>query len=222
MSHETFAELSWKRDPFRLSTYKVPAGFRAYENLLGSEYLAIVEDIEALQAIRESTDIDHHDAIAIMHLDNHQASIESRIFSLGEDPLRFVNPVLYCCLLASYICTYVLFMEVWNASTIPLHLSSSLLEKLQEARASGYLVDYWDLFTWLICVGGTFAGLGQTQSNFAVLLNGHFEFEASMIVKAEIQQLLQNFIWSDQVFGQHWAVFWAQYEAISALGRIEQ
>ena len=220
LNHETFAELSWKRDPFRRSFFKVPAGFKALEPILGSEFLAIVEDINALQAIRNTTDVDHGDAIAIMHLDNHQASIESRLFNLGEDPMRFVNPTLYCCLLASYICTYALFTEIWSASTIPLHLASYLLEKVQALQTDGHMVEYWDLFTWLICVGGTFSGSGREQEQFALLLDQHFRFELTPPTIADTQNLLQRFIWSDKMFGNRWATFWTRKEALSALGEI--
>ena len=222
LSHETFAELSWKRDPFRRSIFKATVGFKAYETMLGSEFPAIVEDINELKAFRDATDVDHGDAIAIMHLDNHQASIESRLFNLGEDPMRFVNPTLYCCLLASYICTYALFMEIWSASTIPLHLASYLLEKVQALQMDGHMSECWDLFTWLICVGGTFSGSGREQEQYVLLLNQHFEFELTPPTIADTQNLLERFIWSNKTFGKRWAIFWARKEALSALGSIGQ
>ena len=221
-SHETFAELSWKRDPFRRSSFKAPRGFEACETILGAEFLAIVEDINALQTLRDAMDVDQNDAIAIMHLDNHQASIESRLYILGEDPMRFVNPTLYCCILASHICTYTLFMEIWSASTIPLRLSSYLLENIQSLRTDGHMIEYWDLFTWLICVGGIFAESGRKQDEFALLLNQHLEFELTPPTAPDTQNVLKNFVWSDKSFGKRWTVFWARKEALTALGRIEE
>lgn len=111
LSHETFAEFSWKRDSLCTSLFHTPVGFSVHAHLLGSDFHAIAALMNAFQTIQDHFEIDLGDTISIMHLDSHQASIESRLYNLGSGSTRFVNPILYCCLLASYLCTYMLFTE---------------------------------------------------------------------------------------------------------------
>ena len=214
MDHDTFMELAWKRDPVVPSIFQVPSGFITSIDPLGDEFLSIVQDIRALQTIRDDTDIDGRDAVTIMHFDNHQASIESRLYNLGHDPLRFENPVLYCCILSAHVCTYMLFTEIWDASVIPLFLAYYLLEQLEYAHMEGHMLEHWDLFVWIICVGGTFVDPGGKQTEYAVLLKRQMRLKPSGFTERDLQMLLQSFIWSEKTFGKRWTRFLAQCEDV--------
>ncbi|KAL9075795.1 MAG: hypothetical protein Q9157_003896 [Trypethelium eluteriae] len=212
MSHEFFAELSWTRDPLCLSIAQIPEGFGTSEDVLGNTFLSIVQDIRALQVIRDTTDVDQRDAVTIMHLDNHQASIESRLYNLGKDPMRFQNPTLYCCILTAHICTYMLFTEVWGASWVPLYLASWLLEQLQTTGMKELMNEHRDLFLWVICVGGTFVDPGDKQAMYGQLLSNQLKLGASISTESDLQELLQKFIWSNKTFGKRWRGFLSESE----------
>ena len=213
--HETFAELTWRRDPFQQSAYYAPLGFQAHAAVLGDEFLSIIEDIKALQVARDSIDVDHRDAITIMHLNNQQASIESRLYESGRDPVRFTNPVLYNCNLASYLCTYMLFNEVWDAGFIPQFFSSYLLERLQYPEMDIAFAERWDLFVWIICVVGTCTRSAEEQTEYAIILKGHTEAYAPELSEAGVLQLLRGFVWSVKISRQRWGVFWERVERFS-------
>ncbi|KAI9689920.1 MAG: hypothetical protein M1822_009802 [Bathelium mastoideum] len=214
IDHETFVELIWRRDPLLLPIFQVPEGFVRSADLLGSEFLSIVRDIRALQAIRDATDVDYYDSVTIMRLDNHQASIESRLYNLGKDPMRFENPALYCCIVAAHICTYMLFTEVWSASVVPSFLTRYLMEILQCISIENLRVEHWSLFAWVICTGATFVGPGSKQTEYALMLQRHLELAPPPLASDKLHVLLPSFIWSEKTYSKRWAQFLTRYRSV--------
>lgn len=115
VNHTTFSELQWRRDPFSPGFYILPPGFQAQSHLLGEEFIEVLKDICALQCIRDSNFFGREDAISMAHVDNHQASIQSRLVSLPNP-----SPVSECCQLAAYLCSAMLRCKLWRASNIPV------------------------------------------------------------------------------------------------------
>jgi hypothetical protein len=114
VDHTTFLELQWKRDPFS-NFFILPPGFQPYFHLLGEDFVEVLKDIYALQCIRESGFPSDDDVKSIVHIDNHQASIQSRLVSLP-----YQSSVSKCCHLAAYLCSVMLRCKVWRTSTIPV------------------------------------------------------------------------------------------------------
>jgi hypothetical protein len=79
VDHTTFVELQWRRDPFSPDLFILPSGFQALSHLLNDEFVEVLKDIHGMQCIRGSPDFSPDDALTIAHIDNHQASVESRI-----------------------------------------------------------------------------------------------------------------------------------------------
>jgi hypothetical protein len=78
----------------------------------------VLEDVSALQYIRDSDPFDENDAMSMAHIDNHQASIQSRLIRLS---LR--SSISECCHLAAYLCSAMLRCKIWRSSTIPVSQS---------------------------------------------------------------------------------------------------
>lgn len=78
----------------------------------------------------------------------------------------------------------------------------------------------WDLLIWLICIGGTSAGPGATQAEYARLLDQQIHINVQPLAENDVREFLKMFLWSDKTFERRWAVFWAQVEAVSELGEI--
>ena len=133
VDHRTFSELQWTRDPFTTNSFILPPGFQAYSHLLGDEFVEVLKDVYALQCIRDSALLGKEDAISMAHIDNHQASIQSRLVSL---PNR--SAISECCHLAVYLCSAMLRCKIWRATTIPV-------SKISEAS-----ITYFAIF-WLDC-----------------------------------------------------------------------
>jgi hypothetical protein len=117
VDHTTFSELQWRRDPFSPNFFILPPGFQALSHLLGEEFVEVLKDVYALQCIRESALLGREDVISIAHIDNHQASIQSRLVSLPNG-----SSISECCHLAAYLCSAMLRCKLWRASTIPVSL----------------------------------------------------------------------------------------------------
>lgn len=115
VDHTTFSELQWRRDPFSPNFYILPPGFQSQSHLLGKEFVDVLKDIYALQCIRDSTFFDREDAVEMAHVDNHQASIQSRLVSLPNH-----SSTSECCHLAAYLCSAMLRCKLWRGSTVPV------------------------------------------------------------------------------------------------------
>lgn len=114
-NHTTFAELQWRRDPFSPSLYILSPGFQIRSHLFTVGFIEIMEDMHALECIRDSPAFICEDTTWMMHVDNHQASIQSRLVDLPKHSL-----FLECCYLAAYIAAVQLCKKVWRASSMPV------------------------------------------------------------------------------------------------------
>ncbi len=115
VDHTTFSELQWRRDPFSPKYFTLPPGFKAVSHLLGEEFVEVLKDVHALQCIRDFATFGSDDVISMVHIDNQQASIQSRLVSLPN-----ISSISECCHLAAYLCSGFLRCKIWRASTIPV------------------------------------------------------------------------------------------------------
>jgi hypothetical protein len=115
VDHTTFTELQWRRDPFSPSFFTLPRGFQTQSHLLSEGFVEVLKDVFALQCIRDSAFFGKEDVISMAHIDNHQASIQSRLVSLPT-----CSVVSECCHLAAYLCSTMLRCKIWRSSTIPV------------------------------------------------------------------------------------------------------
>jgi hypothetical protein len=113
--HTTFAELLWARDPFAPRFFTLTSGFERLSYLFPEEFSDALRDIHGLQCIRDSPNFICKDTAEILRLDNHQASVQSRLVSMPR-----LSVFLECCYLAAYIAASQLCTKVWRASSIPV------------------------------------------------------------------------------------------------------
>jgi hypothetical protein len=112
--HTTFTELQWTRDSFSPNFFSLPPGLQVRSDILTKEFVEVLEDIHALQCIRDipgST----RDVMLMTHINNHTASIQSRLVNLPK-----LSPLLRCCHLAAYVCSIRLCCTVWCPLVIPV------------------------------------------------------------------------------------------------------
>ncbi|CAG8896685.1 unnamed protein product [Penicillium egyptiacum] len=206
VDHTTFSELQWRRDTSNPDFFILPPGFQSHSNLLGQAFVEILKDIFALQCIRDSAILGKEDAMPMAQIDNHQASIQSRLVSLP-----ICSPILQCCHQAAYLCSTMLRCKMWRTSTIPSHLSLQLLCNIQAASDS--LV--WDnspgLLAWLLYIGGAFAPVGTIRQGYVRLLRlNHNRFKSLYTSWPGLLVVLKQFIWSDKAFLSQVKVFWEE------------
>ncbi|KAJ6126989.1 N-ethylmaleimide reductase [Penicillium sp. IBT 18751x] len=199
IDHTTFPELQWTRDPFSPKLFTLPPGFQPLAHLLGEEFVEVLQDVFALQCIRDSTFFGKEDVITMSYIDNHQASIQSRLVSLPK-----VSLVSDCCHLAAYLCSTMLRCKIWRTSTIPL------LHKLQQAIDDLVWNDWPDLLAWLLHIGGAFAPKGDIRFGYVEILQSEHRSRLQDLYKSwpELLELLRQFIWSDKAFMSQVKAFW--------------
>ncbi|KAJ5082698.1 N-ethylmaleimide reductase, partial [Penicillium argentinense] len=212
VDHTTFSELQWKRDPFTPNFFILPPGFQTYSQYLGRSFCEVLKDVFALQCIRESGVPGREDAISMAHIDNHHASIQSRLLSLPGH-----SCISKCCHVAAYLCSTMLRCKLWRTSTIPSHLSLQLLCELQQATKASVFDASPDLLTWLLHIGGAFAPAGAIRSGYIQIL--HAKSRKGLYISwPELLGILKQFIWSDKAFLIQVKTFWEE----TALGEPTQ
>ena len=115
VDHTTFAELVWLRDPFSPNYSRLPSGFQAMSHLLSKDFIAILEDINALQCIRDHPRSTKTDLMLMVNINSQTASIQSRLAGLTVE-----CAILECCRLAAYICSVMLCCTIWCSQVIPV------------------------------------------------------------------------------------------------------
>jgi hypothetical protein len=213
LSHETFPEMHWHRDPFQPSLYSVPSGFAERAEILGPEFLDIIADTCCLQAMRECDTNYPYNALEVEKVDNQQAWIESRLQQLSRTTSE---PVLSCCIPATYLCAYSFFAEIWGASLIPSHLSTKLLQTLQQHETWPGWDEHADLLLWLLNIGAAFATEGPIRLGFAGLWHGSHrarleEFSGSW---NGVRTHLTRFIWSQSLYESRCGTFWDRLHSL--------
>lgn len=115
VDHQTFAEMQWQRDVFAPEIFVLPPGLEFRSSLFDQELIEVLRDVNALSKIRDSPIYRFEDTISMMHVDNQQASIQSRLSNLGN--LSFLRK---CCRLAAYLCANMMCCKIWRMSIIPV------------------------------------------------------------------------------------------------------
>ncbi|KAH8801797.1 putative N-ethylmaleimide reductase [Xylogone sp. PMI_703] len=197
VDHTTFAELQWRRDLFTPNAFILPPGFQQRSHLLSEDCIEVLKDIHALKCIRETANFGVDNASAMAQIDNHQASVQSRLAGWSN-----MSPFLHCCNLAAYLCSAVLRCKLWHDSVIPSHLSLQLLRQLQQANEDFVWNDHPDILVWLLHIGGAFASTATIRSDYILLLHVNYEprFKSLYRSWSELLEILKRFIWSERVF----------------------
>ncbi|KAM5368079.1 hypothetical protein ACJZ2D_009683 [Fusarium nematophilum] len=207
VDHTTFSELQWRRDPFSPNFFVLPSGFQAQSHLLGDEFVEVLKDIYALQCIRDSALFGTEDVMSMAYVDNHQASIQSRLVSLPNG-----SSISQCCHLAAYLCSAMLRCKLWRASTIPSHLSLQLFCKLHQGNDDAVWDDLPELLAWLLNIGGAFAPMGTIRSDYVALLHKNRRTRLRGLYSSwpELLDILKQFIWSEKAFMSQVKAFWEE------------
>jgi hypothetical protein len=222
--HTTFSELQWRRDPLSPKFFTLPPGFQPLSHFLDEGFFEILKDIHALQCIRDSALFGTVDVISMAHIDNHQASIQSRLVDLPD-----ASPISDCCHIAAYLCSTMLRCKIWRTSTIPVcdspqlcylslfshwqsHLSLQLLCKLQQTKQDPTWNKLRELFVWLLHIGGAFAPTGSIRTAYKKLLHLNLSTRLAGLYTSwtELCVILRQFIWSDKAFMSQIRAFWEE------------
>ncbi|KAL4874724.1 hypothetical protein BJY04DRAFT_233340 [Aspergillus karnatakaensis] len=196
--HRTFAELSWTRDAFAPNSYRLPPGFQSRPHIISAEFGAILEDLHALQCIRNTfpRTPPRADAMRMLFINNQTASVQSRLAALSD-----LSPLQECCRLAAYLCSVTLCCKVWCELVIPSHISSQLLDRLRQVHGEIMYEEDSDLLIWLLYIGGAFAPGGPIRSGYMDLLRtSNARLNRRYYSWSEVHECVRRFIWSDNAF----------------------
>lgn len=208
-SHNTFAEIHWHRDAFKACTTTVPPGFQDRAYILGTELLEILGDISLLQCYRDEWVSQKHDKVAMLHLDNQQASVESRLQSLA---LTQMHPLAKACIYAAYMCTYAMFTEVWTGSELPARVSMLLLQHLQAWACWEGWEGHADFLVWVASIGVASADDAKLAADYAALWNDASIFSLQGLRMTDFRNIVETFFWSVSIFQEKSRPFWSMLQ----------
>lgn len=208
LPEEAFPEMQLERDTNYPSRHTLPYGFKAIHDILGEPMLDVLVDINHLQLIRESAEFVSTQSTWVLHLDNQQARIESRLHSFLRATSGSCN-MLTCVALAAYLYTYSLFTEVWEGYCMPSRVSAQLLHHLQASEHESWQHQQ-NLLLWCVMIGGAFSQPGSTKRAFAILLQGVFQGWHGFVTSSwfDVELVLGEFIWSSKLFRSRSKAFW--------------
>jgi len=116
VDNTTFGELlQWRRDPFSPAFFVLAPGFQKHVDLFPENLVEVLKDIHALQCIQDLPGYSCQNPIEMLRVDNHQASIGTRLIGLPK-----LSPVMEACHLAAYLSACMLCSKVWRHSVIPV------------------------------------------------------------------------------------------------------
>lgn len=119
VDHDTFKELHWGRNSTNPpGVFLLPEGFGEISHLLSKGLIETLEDINAFQQIRDSDLFPVATVLSPTQLDNHQASIQSRL--TGPANIAQDSPLQESCRLAAYLCCTMLRCRIWRTSGAPV------------------------------------------------------------------------------------------------------
>ncbi|RAO72778.1 uncharacterized protein BHQ10_008790 [Talaromyces amestolkiae] len=208
VDHTTFSELKWTRYPLSSNLFVLPPGFKSLAPSLGEQFIEILEDVHALQCIRDNVWGAKENVISMAYIDNHQANIQSRLVEGLSGHSSFSE----CCHLALYLCSSMLRCKIWRNSVIPSHLSLQLLHKLQQLNDDSIWDEYPGLSAWMLYIGGAFAPVGPIQSDYMTLLHENRKSRLKDLDTSwpELLEILKQFIWSERAFASQVEAFWRE------------
>lgn len=120
-SHTTMTEMQWTRDVVSYQDwFTLPPGFERLSHLFPRDFFEVIEDVHTLQHMRDAPYFICQDTIAMLHVDNHQAWVCSRLQQLLAQPERTSSAVVECCYYAVYLSSTMLCCKVWRKSPIPV------------------------------------------------------------------------------------------------------
>ncbi|KAI0187989.1 hypothetical protein EV127DRAFT_136959 [Xylaria flabelliformis] len=207
VDHTTFSELHWKKDSLPLDFFRLSPGFQVRSHLFTIEFIEVLEDLHALQCMRLFPPFGKCGSTIMACVNNHTASIQSRLMNLPD-----LSPVTSCCRLAAYLSSAVLCCKVWCPLVIPPHVSSQLLRELQQANNDPVWDGHPDLLLWLLYIGGAFAPAGAIRSKYVVLLasNNAYRLRGLYPSWPEVLSVLKQFPWSEKAFITSYKELWAE------------
>ncbi|KAL4938712.1 hypothetical protein BDV06DRAFT_231562 [Aspergillus oleicola] len=222
VTHTTFSELLWTRDPFVPNFYRLPQGFQSHTHTLSEEFRDILKDLHALQCIREipKTPETKDNVMLMLNINSHTASLQSRLVDLGlkESERLSLFPLQECVRLVAYLCSVMLCCKVWCELVVPSHISSQLLINLRETLEPDTLTLSWaedpnpnsSLLTWLLYIGGAFAPTGPTRSGYLALLRSNNSSICNDCSWPELYKVMKQFIWADEAFLKPVRALWVE------------
>jgi hypothetical protein len=178
-----------------------------------------------MQVVRDSPIYLPEDTVAMMHIDNQQAWIQSRLIDMPRDEY-----IQECCRLAAYLCAAMLCCKLWRTSIVPVSpklplsiqstdnswpqpsISAQLFQLLQRRQSYNPWEGHEDLLIWLLFVGGGCSSEGAVRSGYIKLVQDEYFTDISSAISSwpDLLENLQDFVWSHKVFEPRVKVFWNQ------------
>lgn len=182
-----------------------PRGFRRESSRLGETFMRLVSDAAALYHPEiQRLKSDSHEG-GFEKLCNTQAKLEGQLHELRQSTS---DDLAISCIIATFLCVYGFWTDIWNSALIPRELSKQILHHIHRWQESEDQCDA-ALLCWLVNIGKAFAIDPHVRRGLNEVKRSDGGAVADSIMNSDQATLLSNeFIWSDLFFqtGSGW--FW--------------
>lgn len=220
LSHMDFQDFQSPRAIDRSHRWEVPLGLRCVIKQWPSPFKIILQDLNALCWLVDSQYGDDKQPLDLLHIDNNQANLESRLVDLlsgcRTSPTP-IDPRYQACILGAYICTYKLSTGIWLGCCIP---ELCIIQILQIVTPVPPLL-YWeiipDLLKWLLFVSGGMTDRKELRSQIAQLIIKVIRDPQGDLDQnwAALKETLRGFIWCQRTMERRVFSFWKEVYSCS-------
>jgi hypothetical protein len=181
--------------------YFIPTGFQSIVSTFHSEYGYVLAELNALCHVLDAGERSNASSSDQLRFENYQYCIQSRLIDIWSEQrsLGIDDPICEACIFATFLCTYMLSVGIWEGCFIPDYCAIKVLDLITRANNDTRLCQWKELLLWLLIVTGALTrrnavrlkALTMIKTPFHNILVGMYEDWE------QLYAMLKSFIWSD-------------------------
>lgn len=216
LPHEEYTESNDKLDLTLAPGHSVPVGFHSVVEAWHPGYGDILKDVNALCYILDSHSRTGKPPFKNFPIEHFQYGIESRLVNLLDQLRRSVSvdPIYEACIFATFLCTYKIFVGVWDGCFIPDYCASQILGLISQAKDDPRWQQWRGLLLWMLFVAGILALKRTVKARAAVTVQDLFQEQLNGMYESaeQLRANLKMFIWSSHAMERESEQFWEELE----------
>lgn len=136
---------------------------------------------------------------------NTQADLEGRLHDLRRST---EDDMIISCVIATFLCVYAFWTDIWNSPLLPRRLSLQLLHHIRRWQRTDVRQEQHLLF-WVIQIGKTFAVDSNVRISLCNLEKSACELTEDFLEGGVLaRRVLSDYIWSDTFYASKRGWFW--------------
>jgi hypothetical protein len=212
LSRQSYEEFSTDINLSLYPGYFIPAGFREIFAAQPS-YGDILAELNALSYHLDSCSTTGNPVLDGFPFENIQYYIESRLIDLlGEQQASpTVDHMLQACILAAFLCTYMLSLGIWEGCFIPDFAAIKILSLINQSKEDPRWFQQNELLMWILGAAGALTRKSSYKTMALVMIRNMFceHLKGMHDTLEDYEDNFKKFIWSEHAMKEPVRRFWA-------------